>query len=89
MERAGVEERRRAGAEAAALVEVVKPDHPVFTFGGFFDEETHGNPHPEKLRGFQTTHSFFGFVDDEVAVVERLDTKKIEIHIGRRVEGIG
>ena len=88
MQCAGVEERGRAGAEAATLIKIVETDNPLLALCRLLDEETHGDTHPEELRCFQAAHCFFGFVDDEVAIVERLNPKEIKVHIGCGIDGI-
>ena len=89
VERAGIEEGRRAGAEAAGFVEVVEADDPVGFFRAFLDEEAHGDAHPEELRGLEAAGGFLGFVDDEVAVVEGLDAEVVEVHVRGGVDGVG
>ena len=87
VERAGVKERRRARTKTAAFIKVVEAHNPVFALCRLFDEESHSDTHPEKLRRLKATRCFFRFINDEVAVVERLDSQKIEIHISGWVDG--
>ena len=88
MQGARVEERGRAGAKAAALIKIVETNNPILALCRLLDEETHRNAHPEELRRFQAAECFFGFVDDEVAIVERLNPKEIKVHVGCGIDGI-
>ena len=54
----------------------------------FADEEAHGDAHPEELGGFDAAVTAMSFVDDQVAIVERLDAEEIEIHIGGWIDGV-
>ncbi len=89
MEGAGVEKRGRGGAEAATFVEIVKADGPAFCVFFFFLEETHGDAHPEKLRGLDAAVFAAGLIDDEVAIVEGLDAEVVEIEVSGGVESFG
>ena len=53
------------------------------------NKKAHGDAHPEELGGLKPAVFFGRFVDDEVSVLERLDTEEVEVHVGRRVEGGG
>ena len=86
---AGVEEGRRARAEAAALVEIVEADDPLFPVPCLLHKEAHGDAHPEELRRFDAAGVLAGFVDDEIAVVEGLDAEVVEVEVGGGVEGVG
>jgi hypothetical protein len=86
MERAGVEERRRAAAEAAALVEIVETGDAVLAVALFVEHQPHGYAHPEELRGLDAARGLPRLVDDQVAIVERLDAEEVELEVGRRVE---
>lgn len=88
MQGAAVEEGRGGGAEAAAFVEVVKTDGPVFALGFFSFEEAHGDTHPEELGGLDAAVLVAGLVDDEVAVVEGLDAEEVEVEVGGGVKGL-
>ena len=89
VEGAGVEESGRGGAEAAAFVEVVKSDDPVFGVGLFGFEEAHGDAHPEKLGRFHAAGLLAGFVDLEVAIVKGGDAEEVEVEISGGIEGVG
>ena len=89
MQCAGIEERGRARAKAAALIEIVKTDDPVLAVAGFFEEESHGDAHPEKLGCFEAAGLLACLVYDEVAIVEGLNAEEVEVHVGRGVDGIG
>src|SRR5690606_6599815 len=87
VEGAGVEERRRGAAESAALVEVVERLGLGLALV-LVEEEAHGDAHPEELRRLDAALLLgVGLVDDEVAVVERLDSEVVELQVGRGVEG--
>ena len=88
MEGAGIEERRSGGTEAAAFVEVVKADDPVFGVGFLGLEKSHRNAHPEELGRFHAAWLIAGLVDVEVAIVEGLDAEEIEVEVGRGIKGI-
>src|SRR5262249_44148999 len=77
--RAGSEERGRARAEAAALVERIEAGDPVLAVLRLVEEEAHGDAHPEELRRLDAARrGFVCLIDDEVAVVERLDAEIVE-----------
>ena len=88
VERAGVEQRRGAAAEAAGLVEFVEPNGPIFAGALlFFKEQAHRDAHPEELGGLKALGALAGLVDDEVAIVDSLDAEKIEFEVSRWIEG--
>ena len=88
MERAGVEQRRGAAAEAAGLVEFVEANGPIFAGALlFFKEQAHRDAHPEKLGGLEALGALAGLVDDEVTIVDGLDAEKIEFEVSRWIEG--
>ena len=89
VEGAGVEQRRGGRAETAAFVEVVEADGPVLATAFLLLEEAHGDAHPEELRRLDAARLGAGLVDDEVAVVERLDAEVIEVEVGGGIEGLG
>ena len=90
MVRAAIEESGCGRAEAAALVEIVEGDDVVGALVCVFaDEEAHGDAHPEELRGFDAAVAALGFVDDQVAIVERLDAEEVEFEVCGGVEGGG
>lgn len=86
---AAVEECGGGGAEAAAFVEAVELNSPVFALLFFVEKEAHSNAHPEELWGLYAADRVDGFVDDEVAVVEGLDAEVVEVEVGGGIEGIG
>ena len=83
-----VEERRRGGAEATALVEVVEGDDTIF---GIFlmGEDAHRYTHPEQLGGLDALGIVYRLVHYQVTVEKSLNSKVIEIQVGRGIEGIG
>ena len=89
MESSGVEKRRRGGTEAAAFIEIVKADDPVFGVRFLGLEETHGDTHPEELRSLHAAGLGAGLVDVEVTIVESLNAEEIEVEVGGRIEGVG
>ena len=89
VEGAGVEEGGRGGAEAAAFVEIVEADDPVFGVGLLGTEEAHGDAHPEELGRFETAWASCRLVDDEVAIVERLNAEVVEVEVGGGIERVG
>ena len=89
VEGAGVEERRGGGAEAAAFVEIVEADDPVFGVRFLGLEKSHRDAHPEELGRFHAAGLVAGLVDVEVAIVEGLDAEEIEVEVGGGIEGIG
>ena len=54
-----------------------------------FLEQPHRHPHPEELGRLQSDVLAVGLVNQQVAVVERLDTEVVEVEVGRRVERLG
>ena len=87
VERARVEQRRGAAAEAAGLVEFVETNGPIFAGALlFFKEQAHRDAHPEKLRSLEALGALAGLVDDEVAIVDGLDAEKIELEVSRWIE---
>ena len=89
VEGAGIEKGGRGGAEAAAFVEIVKADDPLLALGFLVFKETHGDAHPEELRGLDALVLVARLVDDEVAVVEGLYAEVVEIEVGGGVECVG
>ena len=86
MEGAGVKECRCGGAEAAAFVEIVKADGPVFTILFLSTEEAHGNTHPEELRCLKATLLIASLIDDKVAIIEGLNTEVVEVEVRCRIK---
>ena len=89
MQRARVEERRGAAAETAALVELVKPGDPGLTVALLIEHQAHRNAEPEVLGRLNPAGRLAGLVDDQVAIVERLDAQEVEFQIRRGVEDRG
>ena len=87
VQRAGVEERRRAAAEAAALVEAVEGDDARLAVALLVEAEAHRHAHPEELRRLDAAVPAAGLVDDQVAVIERLDAEEVELEVGGRDRG--
>ena len=89
VEGAGVEERGCARAEAAALCRDCRGEIPIPR-----DPSPLGGRGPWRRASRRTAGSRYGgsvagLVDDEVAVVQRLDAEVVEVEIGGRVEGVG
>lgn len=89
VECAGIKERGSARTKATAFVQIVKADDPVLAVAGFFEEEAHGDTHPEKLGCFQAAGLFACLIDDQVAIIEGLNAEEVEVHVGRWVDRIG
>ena len=87
MQRPRVEEGRCGGAETSTLVELIEPHHPFLAVLFLSLEKPHRNPHPEKLRSLNPLGLATGLVHDEIAVVERLDPKVIEIQVRGGIKG--
>ena len=68
MERAGVEERRRAADETERGEHFVELDGALVLLLAFVERQPHRDAHPEVLRRLQTA----AVVMNEIAVVERL-----------------
>jgi len=75
-----VPELKRVGVEAGrsgGTCRVVEADGPVLAgLLLFLEEEAHGDAHPEELGRLEPARALAGLVDDEVAVVHRLDAEK-------------
>ena len=89
MQGAGVEEGRRAAAEAAVLVEAVEAGDLGFAVALFIEHQAHGHAQPEKLGRLDAAVLVAGLVDDEVAIVKGLNTKEVEFQVGGGIEGSG
>ena len=86
MGRAGVEERRRRGAEAALLVDGVEVDRPRLAVVALGQADAHRDPHPEQLRRLDPARPRAGLVDQQVAVIQRLQAEEVEVQIGGGIE---
>ena len=58
----------------------------LFTQGWLLTEESHGNTHPKQLRCLNTALSVTSLICDEVAVVECLQSKIIEVEVSRWIK---
>ena len=79
------------GRDADRLIHVVHlvADPLLAGTRGLVHEEAHRDAHPEELGRFQAAGLGAGFVDDEVAVIHRLDAEVVEIEVGGGIEGVG
>src|SRR3954451_18975662 len=90
MQGSRIEQSRRGTAETAGFVELIQADRPVFArFLLLFEKQTHRDAHPEKLWRLQTARAFARFVDDQIAIVERLNAEEVELEVGGRIDGRG
>ena len=87
MRGAGVEQRRRRGAEAALLVGGVEVEHArLAVLARLPQADAHRHAHPEQLRRLDAHRRRPRLVDGQVAVVERLQAEEVEVEVRRRVE---
>ena len=89
VQRARVEKCGRGGAEAATFIEIIKTNGPLFTLSFLALEKTHRDAHPEKLWRLNAAMFVAGFVNDEVAIVECLNSEEVEVEVGGGVESFG
>ena len=89
VQRAGVKQRRRAGTEAAALVEFVEAGDAGFAVAFFVEHQAHRYAHPEELRGLDALRILLRFVDDQITIVHCLNAEEVELEVGRRIEDGG
>ena len=75
VERAGIEERRGRAAEAAGLIERMEADDPFLAVLRLLEEETHRDAHPEELGCLEAAGGLHRLVDNEVAIIHRLDAE--------------
>ena len=69
MQRAGIEQCRRGGAKAPALVEIVQTNGVALAVLFFMVKQAHGDTDPEVLWHFQVAVFLTGLIDNQVAVI--------------------
>ena len=86
---AGIEQGGRGGTGPAGLVNAVKLARSTL-FVGLFQGQSHGNPHPEHLRGLQTLFGARLHVPDvdQITVVEVLDSNEIKLKVSVRIQRV-
>ena len=69
MQRARIEQCRRGGAKASALVEIVQTNGVALAVLFFVVKQAHGDTDPEVLWHFKMAVLLTGLIDNQVAVI--------------------